>query len=210
MTNRYLIVGLGNPGREYENTRHNIGWMVLDELARRYGLSFGKKERKASVTDGLIREKRVLLAKPQTYMNLSGEAVRALVDFYKIELEHVLLISDDLDIPLGTLRLRSSGGAGGQKGIKSTIQHLGTQDFARLRCGIGRPPGKMEPAAYVLQPFKGDDEITVRIVIDRAADTVETWLMSGIELAMSRHNGSIDDPRPEPAAPSLSEKPTDS
>lgn len=208
--NRYLIVGLGNPGREYENTRHNIGWMVLDELARRYGLSFGKKERKASLADGLIREKRVLLVKPQTYMNLSGEAVRALVDFYKVELEQVLLISDDLDIPLGTLRMRPGGGAGGQKGIKSTIQHLGTQGFARLRCGIGRPPGKMDPAAYVLQPFKGDDEITVRIVIERAADAVETWLTAGIELAMSRHNGSIDDPRPEPTAPPVMEKPTDS
>lgn len=205
MTNRYLIVGLGNPGRDYENTRHNIGWMVLDELARRYGLSFGKKERKASIADGLIRERRVLLAKPQTFMNLSGEAVRALVDFYRIELPHILLISDDLDIPLGTLRMRPSGGSGGQKGIKSTIQHLGTQDFARLRCGIGRPPGKMDPAAYVLQPFRGDDAITAQIVIDRAADAVETWLTAGVELAMSRHNGSVDEPKP--AAAPITEKP---
>lgn len=198
MTERYLIVGLGNPGKQYENTRHNVGFWTVDELARRWGMSFGKTERKAQVADGLIRERRVLLAKPQTYMNLSGEAVRALADFYKIDVTSVFVISDDLDLPLGTLRLRKSGSHGGQNGIKSVLQHMGTQEVSRARIGIGRPPGKMDPAAYVLRPFEGDDAITVRIVVDRAADAVETWLTDGIELAMTRHNGSVDEPKPTP------------
>lgn len=200
MTDWYLIIGLGNPGKEYQNTRHNVGFRTVDELARRYGLTFGKKERKAVVASGIIRDKKVLLTKPQTYMNLSGEAVRALVDFYKVDIAHILLISDDLDIPLGTLRLRASGGAGGQGGLKSVIQHLGTQNFNRVRIGIGRPPGRMDPKDYVLQTFRGDDEITVQLVIERAANAVETWLVEGIDLAMTRHNGDIDEPKPEPKA----------
>lgn len=198
MTERYLIVGLGNPGKQYENTRHNVGFWTVDELARRWNMSFGKTERKAQVADGVIRERRVLLAKPQTYMNLSGEAVRSLADFYKIEIARIFVISDDLDLPLGTLRLRKSGSHGGQNGIRSVLQHLGTQEVSRARIGIGRPPGRMDAAAYVLRPFEGDDAITVRIVVDRAADAVETWLTDGIELAMTRHNGSVDEPKPTP------------
>jgi PTH1 family peptidyl-tRNA hydrolase len=194
MTDFYLIIGLGNPGREYADTRHNVGFRVVDELARRHGLAFGKKERKAVVASGLILGKKVILAKPQTYMNLSGEAVRALVDFYKVELPRLLVISDDLDIPLGTLRLRKSGSAGGQGGLRNIIQHLGTQDFNRLRFGISRPPGKMPPKAYVLQAFKGDDAILAAQVVDRAANAVEAWLADGIEIAMTRYNGSIDEP----------------
>jgi PTH1 family peptidyl-tRNA hydrolase len=193
MPERYLIVGLGNPGKEYQKTRHNFGFMVVDELARRYGLNFGKTERKAKTADGMIRDKRVLLVKPQTYMNESGVAVRKLVDFYKIELEHFIVIHDDLDIPLGTLRLRRMGGAGGQKGVRSIIQHLGTQQFSRVRCGIDRPPGRMDPVDYVLRSFAGDDAITASIVVGRAADAVETWLGEGIDLAMTRHNGSVDE-----------------
>ena len=198
MSERTLIVGLGNPGKQYENTRHNVGFWTVDELARRWNMSFGKTERKAQVADGVIRDRRVLLAKPQTYMNLSGEAVRSLADFYKIETARIFVISDDLDLPLGTLRLRKSGSHGGQNGIRSVLQHLGTQEVSRARIGIGRPPGRMDAAAYVLRPFEGDDAITVRIVIDRAADAVETWLIDGIELAMTRHNGSVDEPKPTP------------
>src|SRR5690349_4774305 len=113
MTDWYLIVGLGNPGKEYDSTRHNVGFRVVGELARRYGLVFGKKERKAVAATGVIRDKKVILAKPQTYMNLSGEAVRSLVDFYKVDLLRILVVCDDLDIPLGTVRLRKSGSAGG-------------------------------------------------------------------------------------------------
>ncbi|MEZ4671927.1 MAG: aminoacyl-tRNA hydrolase [Anaerolineae bacterium] len=198
MTDWYLIVGLGNPGKEYETTRHNVGFHVVEELARRYGLSFGKTERKAQTASGLVRGKKVILAKPQTFMNLSGEAVRALVDFYKVDIPHVIIVADDLDIPLGTVRLRKSGSAGGQNGMKSVIQHLGTQDFSRLRFGIGRPPGKMQARDYVLSSFKGDDAILASQVVDRAADAVETWLVDGIELAMTRHNGDIDTPKNTP------------
>ncbi|MCU0499243.1 MAG: aminoacyl-tRNA hydrolase [Anaerolineae bacterium] len=195
---RYLIVGLGNPGKQYEQTKHNVGFWTVDELARRHGLAFGKPERKAISADGLIGDRRVLLAKPQTYMNLSGESVRPLLDFYKIELDQVIVISDDLDLPIGTIRLRKGGSHGGQNGLRSIIQHLGTQEFNRVRIGIGRPPGRMEAAAYVLHPFEGDDAITMRLVIDHAANAVETWLKSGIDLAMTRHNGKIEDPKPTP------------
>lgn len=198
MTDWYLIVGLGNPGKDYEDTRHNVGFRVVDELARRYGLTFGKTERKAQSASGVIKDKKVILTKPQTYMNLSGEAVRSLVDFYKVEPNRILIIADDLDIPLGTVRLRQSGSAGGQNGIKSIIQHLGTQDINRLRFGIGRPPGKMQAKDYVLGMFKGDDAILASQVIDRAAAAAETWLTDGIDLAMTRHNGNIDDPKPVP------------
>lgn len=196
MTDFYLIIGLGNPGKEYADTRHNVGFRVVDELARRYGLTFGKKERKAVVASGVILGKKVILAKPQTYMNLSGEAVRALVDFYKVDVSRILVISDDLDIPLGTLRLRKSGSAGGQGGLKNIIQHLGTQEFNRLRFGISRPPGRMEAKDYVLQAFKGDDVILAAQMVDRAASAVEVWLTDGIEMAMTRYNGSVDEPKP--------------
>ncbi len=205
MTDWYLIVGLGNPGKEYEETRHNVGFRVVEELARRYGLTFGKTERKAQVSSGMIKDKKVILAKPQTYMNLSGEAVRSLVDFYKVDVANILLIADDLDIPLGTVRLRQSGSAGGQNGIKNVIQHLGTQDINRLRFGIGRPPGKMQAKDYVLGVFKGDDAILASQVVDKATNAVETWLTEGIELAMTRHNGNIDEPKPTPK-PATEEK----
>jgi PTH1 family peptidyl-tRNA hydrolase len=173
----------------------------VDELARRYSVAFGKKEREAIAGTGVIHGKKVILAKPQTYMNLSGEAVRALVDFYKVDLPNIMIVSDDLDIPLGTLRLRKSGSAGGQNGIKSVIQHLGTQEINRLRFGIGRPPGKMQAKDYVLGAFQGDDAILAAQVVDRVSDAVETWLKEGIELAMTRHNGDIDAPKPTKKSP---------
>src|SRR5438552_1736530 len=164
---RYLIVGLGNPGREYEKTRHNVGFRFVDALAAAHGMTFSKKQSKALVADGTIGDHKVLLAKPQTYMNLSGEAVRGLMDFYKIPLSNLLVVSDDLDIPAGTLRIREKGGAGGQKGLKSIIEHLGTPEFARMRVGIGRPPGRMDPAAYVLQDFDKSNAILLIETLDR-------------------------------------------
>lgn len=193
MTDRCLIVGLGNPGPKYENTRHNLGFRVVDELARRHGLQFDKKERKALTADGVILNRRVLLAKPQTYMNLSGGAVQALLDFYKIDRQHLIVAYDDLDLPLGTIRLRTTGSAGGQKGMANIIRLLGTPDIARVRIGIDRPPGRMPAPDWVLRPFMGDDEITARLMIDRAANAIETWLTDGIEIAMTRHNGTVDE-----------------
>jgi peptidyl-tRNA hydrolase, PTH1 family len=201
MTDKFLIVGLGNPGRDYEKTRHNVGFWVIDELARRYALTTSKKERKALTYDGVMQGKSVILAKPQTYMNLSGEAVRGLMDFYKIPRENIIVAHDDLDLPLGTLRLRQTGGAGGQNGVKNIIQHVGTQDFARVRFGIGRPPGKMQPKDYVLHPFTGDDAILAAQITDKAADAIEMWLRDGLELAMTHFNGDVlaKAAQPEPA-----------
>ncbi|GIK28977.1 MAG: aminoacyl-tRNA hydrolase [Chloroflexi bacterium] len=191
MSERWLIAGLGNPGPQYENTRHNMGFKVVETLAKRHGLTFSRTEKRASVADGLIVGRRVLLAKPLTYMNESGVAVRGLIDFYKIDINKLIVAADDLDLPLGTLRLRNGGGDGGQRGVRSIIQHLGTREFARARCGIGRPPGQMDPAAYVLRPFMGDDIINAQIMVEHAADAVETWLTDGLELAMTRHNGIV-------------------
>ncbi|MBO9309610.1 MAG: aminoacyl-tRNA hydrolase [Chloroflexi bacterium] len=204
MTDRFLIVGLGNPGREYERTRHNIGFQIVERLAAKHALSFAKKQAKALLAEGIIAQRRVLLAKPQTYMNLSGEAVRLLVAFYNLPLTNVLIVLDDLDIPLGTLRLRPSGSAGGQRGLKSILEQLGTQQVARLRFGIGRPPEHMDAATYVLQPFTAEEQLLVAETADRAVRAVETWLEFGIELAMARYNGiARDAARDAGAAPSL-------
>lgn len=189
MVDYYLIVGLGNPGARYEKTRHNVGFRCLDALAQKHGLSFGKHEHKAIVASGNIRDKRVILAKPQTYMNVSGDSVVPIANFYKIPHERILIVCDDMDIPLGTLRLRQSGSAGGQRGMAHILQRLGSQAINRVRFGIGRPPGRMNPADYVLTTFQGDEDILVMETIDRAVNAIETWLTDGIELAMSRHNG---------------------
>lgn len=190
-----LIVGLGNPGVKYEQTRHNVGWRVIDVLAARYHLGAGRSERRAQTWDGAIRGQRVKLAKPITYMNRSGESLRALMDYYEIPLDRLLVVHDDLDTPFGVLRLRKAGGHGGQRGLRSIIQHLGDKEFARLRFGIGRPPGKMQPVDYVLRPFKGDDAIQADELAARAADAIEAWLSDGIELAMSRFNGDAPSQR---------------
>lgn len=196
MSERYLIVGLGNPGKKYENTRHNVGFWCVDELARRHNLEFSKTEKKALIADGIIAGQRVMLVKPQTYMNLSGQSVRGLVDFYKIDYEKIIIVHDDLDTDFGVLRLRIKGSSGGNNGMKDIINHLGTNDIYRAKIGIGRPPGRMNPADYVLKPFAGDDAITASLMVDRAADAIETWLKNGIELAMTRHNGVVDEKDP--------------
>jgi peptidyl-tRNA hydrolase, PTH1 family len=198
MTERYLIVGLGNPGKKYEQTRHNVGFWVIDELAQRYGLTQFTSERKALTADGLIKGKRVTLAKPQTYMNLSGEAVRALMDFYKLDVAQIIIVHDDLDTDFGALRLRKTGGHGGQNGVRNIIKHVGNKEFARVRFGIGRPAGKMQAVDYVLQKFHGDDAILAQQVTERAADALEVWLQEGIDVAMSRYNGDINEPQPNP------------
>ncbi len=202
MAGKYLIVGLGNPGAKYAKTRHNVGFWVVDELARRHGFSGERSEKRALARDGRIHGARVKLAKPQTFMNRSGESVRALLDYHDIALERLLVIHDDLDTPFGSIRLRKSGGHGGQNGLRSIIQHLGSQDYARLRFGIGRPPGRLSPVDFVLQPFKGDAAIQAQEMLGRAADAVECWLAHGSEVAMSRFNG---EGRPTKQAPTAQE-----
>lgn len=152
------IVGLGNPGRKYEKTRHNIGFTVIDELASRFQTKLDQTKNNAAYTIVTIGNEKVMLMKPQTYMNLSGEAVRPLMDYYKIDIQDVLVVYDDLDLPVGKLRLRETGGHGGHNGIRSLIQHLGTKDFKKLRIGVGRPTNAQPIVDYVLQPSQGRKE----------------------------------------------------
>ena len=207
MPETYLIVGLGNPGSRYAETRHNVGFKVVDKLAQKHGLIFNKTEHHAQTASGTMLGKRVLLAKPMTYMNASGDAVQPLVSFYKIEPDHILIVGDDIDIPLGTLRLRKAGSSGGQNGLKHILQRLGTQEIARARFGVGRPPGHKEAADHVLAPFKGDEAILAVEVTDRAVQAVEAWLTDGIELAMSRYNGSVDEKEKSKPQPIKDDKP---
>jgi PTH1 family peptidyl-tRNA hydrolase len=186
----YLIVGLGNPGREYRGTRHNIGFMLLDHLAERLGVTFSRLESQALVAKADYAGKRIVLAKPQTYMNLSGQPVGALLHYYKIPHSQLLVAYDDVDLPLGTLRIRPGGGSAGQKGMASIIERLGTQEFPRLRLGIDRPPGKMPAAAYVLQDFSSAQQPIVSAAVERAADAVFLFVSEGLEAAMNRYNGS--------------------
>ena len=183
-----LIVGLGNPGRDYRSQRHNVGFMVLDHLAALCGEGFARRQRKALVAEVRLAGRKALLAKPQTFMNLAGASVARLSGYYRIENANLLVVCDDLDLPLGSLRLRPFGGSAGHKGLRSIFDHLGTQDFPRLRVGIGRPPGRMDPAAYVLQPFGRDELAEITGVIDRAVDCIGLFASEGIETAMARFN----------------------
>ncbi len=192
----YLVAGLGNPGREYRENRHNIGFMLIDRLCRELLITPGKVQSKALIASGQYGGKKVILAKPQTYMNLSGQAIGGLMRFYKIPIERLLVAHDDLDLPLGTIRLRPGGGSAGQKGVASTIQQLGTQHFSRLRLGIGRPPGQMDPAAYVLQDFTRQEKAEVEAVLDRAAKAVLTFIELGVEAAMNQFNGAPKEGKP--------------
>lgn len=192
MSEKYLVVGLGNPGRKYQSNRHNIGFNIVSHLAERHSISSVRMQDGAFVSTGTVLGKPVIITRPQTYMNKSGGPVSTLVKFYRIPLENLIVVYDDLDLPAGTIRLRPEGGAGGQNGMRSIIERLGTQVFARLRVGIDRPPGRMDPAAYVLRDFSADQQPVIEQVLDRASDAVEMWLTSGIELAMSRFNGPLD------------------
>jgi PTH1 family peptidyl-tRNA hydrolase len=188
-----LIVGLGNPGREYAHNRHNVGFMTADRWVAAHALAFSKIQQQAIIAQGRSagsggNDRRVIVAKPQTFMNDSGRAVGALLRFYKIPIEQLLVIYDELDLPFGTIRLRPDGGAGGHNGMRSIIQHLGGNQFARLRIGIGRPPGRMDPAAFVLQDFGRDEVAELDAVLDRAGQAIDTFLADGITAAMNQFN----------------------
>ncbi len=193
---RFLIVGLGNPGRNHAFNRHNIGFMAIDKLALAQGIDMRRVQSKAIVGSGRLADGAIILAKPQTFMNLSGEAVGALAGFYRIPPAAVLVVYDELDLPFGVIRLREKGGAGGHNGMRSIIQHLGN-DFPRLRLGIGRPPGRMDPAAYVLQDFGRDELPLAGEMLDTAAQAIESFVRHGIDLTMSRFNGPVGGPAEE-------------
>ena len=184
----FLIVGLGNPGREYAGNRHNVGFHCLDRLAKAHHFTFQKWRSNSELSTGQIAGRRAILLKPQTFVNASGEAVGPVSAFFKVAVDRVLAIYDDLDLPQGTIRLRPGGGSGGHKGIRSIAEHLGTRDFPRLRVGIGRPPGRMEPRAYVLQDWSDAQREEMEEVYDRVAAAVATFLKSGIAEAMNCFN----------------------
>ncbi len=188
MSSPLLIVGLGNPGRDYKLTRHNAGFLLLDHLASTLGVTFARLQFKALVTDARLEGRKLILAKPQTYMNLSGQAVGALMKFYKLPPEALLVAYDDVDLPFGTLRMRPKGGSGGHKGMKSIIERLGTQDFPRLRLGIGRPPGRMEAAAYVLQPFSTAEQAELPAIFERGVEAIRLFAALGLDAAMNYVN----------------------
>lgn len=187
----FLIAGLGNPGREYRESRHNFGFMVLDRLAQRLNVEFNKEQQKALVTTAPYEGRKLLLVKPLTYMNESGRAVVPLLRYYKIPQDHMFVIHDDMDLPFGTLRVRPNGSNGGQKGMGSIITQLGSQDFCRLRCGIGHPPGQMEVTDFVLNKFGKEDEELLPLVLDKAASCVLDFVTQGFTYCMNNYNGKV-------------------
>ncbi len=189
--NSYLIIGLGNPGREYRATRHNVGFMVIDGLCEAFAIRLSRLQSKALVGTGNWSGKKIILAKPQAFMNLSGQPVSSLMRFYRIPLEQLVVIHDDLDLPVGTLRMRPGGGSAGQKGLGSIIAQLGTEMFPRLRIGIGRPPGQMDPADYVLEGFSTPEKELLSQVLSRAVEAIEDFMQFGLEHAMNAFNGTL-------------------
>lgn len=186
-----VIVGLGNPGARYARTRHNVGFDAVDELARRLGFSFDSGKHRAQLASGMFQGDKLVLAKPQTYMNDSGVSIGELVRFYKLDpATDLLVISDDLDLAFGKVRLRPRGAAGGQHGLESAIRHLGTTNFARIKVGVGRPPqGREANVDWLLSQPRGDERIVLDAAIDRAADAALCWLTDGAEVAMNQYNG---------------------
>ncbi|MDA0564424.1 aminoacyl-tRNA hydrolase [Streptomonospora sp. S1-112] len=187
---RWLVVGLGNPGPTYAGNRHNVGFMVADVLAERGGARFKAHKSRAETAETRIAGVPAVLAKPRSYMNLSGGPVSALSRFYRIPLERILVVHDELDIPFAALRLKRGGGAGGHNGLRSLTSSLGGPDYLRVRVGVGRPPGRMDAAAYVLKDFSTTERKDLGVVLERAADAVETVLTDGLEKAQNTFHAS--------------------
>ncbi|ROR42444.1 aminoacyl-tRNA hydrolase [Kitasatospora cineracea] len=183
----WLVVGLGNPGKEYARNRHNIGFMVVELLARRMGAKFKAHKSRAQVAEGRLAGKRVVLAEPMSFMNLSGGPVTALRDFYKVPTPAIVAVHDELDLDYAALRLKTGGGDNGHNGLKSITKSLGP-DYHRVRCGIGRPPGRMEVADFVLKDFSSTERKDLDWFVDRAADAVEALLADGLERAQQNYN----------------------
>ncbi len=183
-----LIAGLGNPGRDYAGTRHNIGFGVITRISDQYNIPLNSKEHKAVCGKGFIGGEKVILAQPQTYMNLSGESVRSIADYYKIEPEDIIIAFDDIDLEVGQLRVRRKGSAGGHNGIKSIIQHLGTNEFPRVKVGVGAKPEGGDLVRHVLGRFSREEEKAMGEVLDLAVEAVELIVTEGVDAAMNRYN----------------------
>jgi len=186
-----MIVGLGNPGPAYRHTRHNFGFLAIDELSDALNIQVRRLKFKAMLGEGRFGDSKVVLVKPMTFMNESGRAVAPLIHFYKLPLSNLLVIHDDLDLPLGTLRLRPSGGTSGQRGMASIITQLGTQEFPRMRLGIGRPPGQMDPVDYVLKDFLPSEQDLLKIVLQTAVEACQTFITEGLTKTMNKYNGEV-------------------
>ena len=188
----HLIVGLGNPGAEYAKTRHNAGFMLVERLAEQWKSSWANERKFVSrIAKAERNGGKVLLCEPQTFMNLSGEAVGALVKYYQLPLEKVLIVVDDADLPLGEIRLRPGGGSGGHHGLESVTQHLGSREYARLRIGIGRKDEARQITGHVLGKFAAEENALLEKVLERAAGQMECWLSAGLQKAMSQFNGAV-------------------
>ena len=188
MSSPHLVVGLANPGEEYARTRHNAGAMVVDTLAERLGERLTRHKARARAVQTRVAGVPCVLAVPSSYMNVSGPPVRALASFYSVEPERLVVVHDDLDLPLGALRLKAGGGDGGHNGLRSVRASMGTGDWLRVRVGIDRPPGRQDPADYVLRPFSSTQREELAVVLQEAADAVETLLASGLEAAQNAHH----------------------
>src|ERR1700760_982807 len=189
----WLVVGLGNPGKEYAGNRHNVGFMTAELLASRVGAKFGRSKRAhADVAEGRLGYggPRIVLAKPLTFMNLSGGPVAALSQFFKIPVENVIAVHDELDLPYGQVRAKRGGGEGGHNGLRSMSKSLGSKEYARVRIGIGRPPGRQDPADYVLSDFSASERKELEFLVDRAADVTEAVIVEGVEWAQNKYHGS--------------------
>ena len=181
----WLVVGLGNPGPTYAGNRHNAGFLVLDELAARVGGRFKAHKGRADLIEGRLAGQRTLLAKPKSYMNVSGGPVASLRDFYKVPTEQILVVHDELDIPFGAVRLKRGGGDNGHNGLRSISSAVGSPDYLRVRVGIGRPPGRQDPADFVLKDFAGAERKELAFLLDRGADAVEALLTGPLEAAQN-------------------------
>jgi len=184
----YIIAGLGNPTKEYAGTRHNVGFAVIDKLAEEYNISMDIKKHKAICGKGVISGQKVILVKPLTYMNLSGESIREVIDFYKLDVNEVLIVFDDISLDVGKLRLRPTGSAGGHNGIKSIIAHLGTDQFKRIKFGVGDKPKGYDLSDWVLGRFSKEQQVAVNEGLSNACKAVETILLDGIEVGMNKYN----------------------
>lgn len=193
MENLFVIAGLGNPGRKYDNTRHNVGFDTIDLLSSKHGIKVSKVNFKAITGDGRIGGERVLLVKPQTFMNLSGESVREIVEWYKLPMSRLLLVYDDVDLPMGRVRIRAKGSSGSHNGMKSVIYQLGSDEFPRIRIGIGSAPEGWDLADYVLSRFGSEDRKTIDGSVANAASAAAVWISSGIEAAMNQYNIRMDE-----------------
>jgi peptidyl-tRNA hydrolase, PTH1 family len=184
----YLVIGLGNPGRQYVKNRHNVGFMLLNEFSTALGTHFSRLQSNALIAQGIYQDKKVVLAKPQTFMNLSGRSIRGLVRLYELPLDRIIIAHDDLDLQIGTLRIRPDGGSGGQKGLASILEYLGTDQFSRIRMGIGRPPGQMQAPDYVLENFNRAEMPQIEDMLSRGVEALKEWISHGLDACMNKYN----------------------